>query len=122
MGAEKTTFDISAETLRRLSILKVLYHQRRTDEENPRLTHREIELNLGAPRGSLNFALWYLQGKGYVIRADSGSYGISAEGVDHLEEQACQGRVDGFSAEQEAPAEQYSAAGSRAQIQGGILN
>ena len=114
-------FDLSAETLRRLEILSVLYNQRRTDEDNSKLTSRDLELKMGAPRGSLNFALWYLKSKAYISREDSCAYCISAEGVDHLEERARTGRISGFLAEQETPSEERCAVLS-AQLQDAVLN
>ncbi len=105
----ESAFDISAETRLRLDILSTLYHQQRTDQDNPRLTSRELELELGANRGSLNFALWYLKGKGYVALQDSGAFGISPAGVDFLEEQVHKGRVAGLVHEPETVSARYCA-------------
>ncbi len=104
MSSQKP-FDLLAETRRRLEILSVLHHQRRTDEDNARLTSRDLELKMGAPRGSLNFALWYLKDKRYITREDSCAYAISAEGVDYLEERARTGRISGFLTEEETSSE-----------------
>ncbi len=120
MSSQKP-FDLLAETLRRHEILSVLYHQRRTDEDNARLTSRDLELKLDAPRGSLNFALWYLKGKGYITREDSCAYAISPEGVDYIEVRARTGKVIGFMTEQDASSEDC-ASGLSVHIQDALPN
>jgi hypothetical protein len=102
-ASEKPVFDVSVEVRLRLHILSALYHQRRDDEDHPSLTSRELELKLGAARGGLQFAIWYLKSRGYITREDSCACGISAEGVDFLEGQAIEGRVPGFVAAQNEP-------------------
>ena len=39
------------------------------------------------PREHLLFAIWYLQKKKFIMMDDRSSYIITADGVDHLEEQ-----------------------------------
>ena len=44
---------------------------------------------LGCPREQLEFTLWYLKGKSLIQptdATDAGRYGITFEGVDHVED------------------------------------
>jgi hypothetical protein len=43
---------------------------------------RELERLLDCPREHLAFSIWYLRGKGYLERGDSGRVSITPEGVD----------------------------------------
>jgi hypothetical protein len=45
----------------------------------------EFEQLLGCPREHLEFALWYLKGKGYVKRGDNGRFTLTVPGSDEVE-------------------------------------
>jgi len=77
--------DLEGEVNRRLAILAVLYHRRRTSPNMPEVTLAQIEERMGFPRDYLDFTLWYLQRKAYVSKNDSAQYALTAEGVDFVE-------------------------------------
>jgi len=79
--------DLEGELNRRLAVLAVLYHRRRTDAMHPAVNLAEIEERMGFPRDYLDFTMWYLLKKGYVGKADNAQYALTAEGVDFVEEQ-----------------------------------
>jgi hypothetical protein len=82
--------NMEGELNRRLAVLAVLYHKRRANTNMPEVSLAEIEERMGFPRDYLDFTLWYLQRKGYVVKADNAQYAMTAEGVDFVEAQ----RVD----------------------------
>lgn len=77
----------SGELNKRLAVLAVLYFTRRTNPYAPEVPFLDIEKRLGFPREYLEFTIWYLRTKGYVMRADSNDLMITAEGVDFVETQ-----------------------------------
>jgi len=89
-----TTIDfmdnMEGELNRRLAVLAVLYHRRRSRAHNAEVSLAEIEERMGFPRDYLDFTLWYLQKKGYITKADNAQYTLTAEGVDFVEKE----RVD----------------------------
>jgi len=89
-----TTIDfmdnLEGELNRRLAVLAVLYHRRRSNAHNAEVSLAEIEERMGFPRDYLDFTLWYLQKKGYIAKADNAQYTLTAEGVDFVEKE----RVD----------------------------
>jgi hypothetical protein len=78
---------LDGELNRRLAVLAVLYHRRRTNSEMPEVSLAEIEERMGFPRDYMDFTLWYLQRKGYIARADNAQYTLTADGVDFVEMQ-----------------------------------
>ena len=52
------------------------------------MTVFEFEQLLGCPREHLEFALWYLKGKGYVTRGDNGRFTLTVPGSDEVESPA----------------------------------
>jgi curved DNA-binding protein len=78
---------LDGELNRRLAVLAVLYHRRRTNSTLPGVALAEIEERMGFPRDYLDFTLWYLQKKGYIAKADNAQYTLTAEGVDFVEMQ-----------------------------------
>jgi curved DNA-binding protein CbpA len=76
---------LDGELNRRLAVLAVLYHRRRTNALLPEVSLNEIEDRMGFPRDYLDFTLWYLQKKGFVGKADNAQYTLTAEGVDFVE-------------------------------------
>ena len=67
-------------------LLSLLYVQRRRDMNNPGLGNHEMARLLSTPLELVEFHLWYLKDKGFVERLHSGQYGITALGVDQVEQ------------------------------------
>jgi hypothetical protein len=42
----------------------------------------DLERLLGCPRKHMEFHVWYLKEKGWIVRADDGRFAITASGVD----------------------------------------
>jgi hypothetical protein len=76
---------LDGELNRRLGVLALLYIQRRTNPTHPEVSLGEIELKMGFPRDYLEFTMWYLQKKKYIVGADNARYTLTAEGVDFVE-------------------------------------
>jgi curved DNA-binding protein CbpA len=92
-GTQSET-DFEIERLSRLTVLEVLYTRRRLEADTPGIFVGELEDLTGRPREHLEFTLWYLVQRGFVQRTDNSRLVITAEGVDHLEQnyQASLGR------------------------------
>lgn len=78
--------DFGTEQMFRLTMLEALYTKRRAEPNSPSLYSTELEELLGRPREHLEFTIWYLVQKKLVSRDDSSRLMITADGVDHLEE------------------------------------
>ncbi len=78
--------EFETEQLQRLTVLEVLYTQRRVDPAAPGMYLVEIERLTGQPREHLEFTSWYLIQKDLVQRSDGSRFMITAAGVDYLEE------------------------------------
>ena len=63
-------------------VLSVLYTKRKRDTSDPGLGPIELERLTGCPHEMLDFHLWYLKEKGWIMRLDNGSVAITADGVD----------------------------------------
>jgi curved DNA-binding protein CbpA len=63
-------------------VLSVLYTKRKRDARNPGLGLIELERLTGCPHEMLDFHLWYLKDKGWIMRLENGSVAITADGVD----------------------------------------
>ncbi len=63
-------------------VLSVLYTKRKRDPQEPGLGPIQLERLTGCPREMLDFHLWYLKDKGWIMRTDDGSIAITVEGVD----------------------------------------
>ena len=70
----------------RQGVLSLLYVSRRQDALNPGMGIMEFEKVLGCPQHHMEFHLWYLKEKGWILRTDSGGYAITADGVDKMAE------------------------------------
>jgi hypothetical protein len=46
----------------------------------------EFEKVLGCPRHHMEFHIWYLKEKGWILRTDTGGFAITADGVDKMAE------------------------------------
>jgi curved DNA-binding protein CbpA len=78
--------DFAIEQMFRLTMLEALYTKRRSDPGSPALYSTELETMLGRTREHLEFTIWYLLQKKFLTRDDSSRLVITADGVDHLEE------------------------------------
>jgi curved DNA-binding protein CbpA len=85
-SAERSENDFEAEQILRLTILELLYTRRRTEPDDPAISPLEIEQMTGRAREHLAFTVWYLAQKKFVTRSDSSDLVITADGVEHLEE------------------------------------
>jgi curved DNA-binding protein len=79
--------NLDGELNRRLALLALLYHRRRTRPDMPEVPLDEIETRMGFPRDYLDFTIWYLAKKGYVTRGDSALLALTADGVDFVEKE-----------------------------------
>jgi curved DNA-binding protein CbpA len=83
-GAESEN-DFEMEQRVRLTVLEVLYTQRRIDPDGKGMSPLDVEKLTGRPREHLAFTIWYLTQKKLLMRSDSSMLLISAEGVEYLE-------------------------------------
>ena len=84
-GAQAET-DFEIEQMIRLTLLEALYTKRRIDPSTPAIYSTELETMLGRAREQLEFTIWYLAQRKYVVRDDQSRLMITAEGVDYLEQ------------------------------------
>ena len=63
-------------------VLSVLYTRRKRDPREPGLGPIELERLTGCPYEALEFHLWYLRDKGWIMRMEDGSMAITGDGVD----------------------------------------
>jgi curved DNA-binding protein CbpA len=78
--------DLEAEQITRLSVLEILYSQRRAEVNSPGIFILDLEDLTGRAREHLEFTLWYLAKKGFIDRGDSSRIAITVQGVDYLEQ------------------------------------
>ncbi|HET6978863.1 MAG TPA: DnaJ domain-containing protein [Pyrinomonadaceae bacterium] len=81
--ASENNFEL--EQAVRLTVLEVLYTQRRVNPATPGIYLRELERMIGRPREHLEFTLWYLTQKKLINNDDSRMY-LTADGAEYLEE------------------------------------
>lgn len=77
--------DFEFERTIRLTVLEVLYTQRRVESDSPGLVPSQLEDLIGTPREHLEFTLWFLVQKKLIQRADSAKMTITVDGVEYLE-------------------------------------
>jgi hypothetical protein len=70
---------------RRLAVLSLLYRRCRANVHNPKISLRELEIQMGFPREYLDFTTWYLRTKKYITREDNSDFALTALGVDYVE-------------------------------------
>ena len=63
-------------------VLSVLYTKRKRDPDEPGLGSIQLARLTGCPHEMLNFHVWYLKDKGWIMRMEDGAMAITAEGVD----------------------------------------
>jgi curved DNA-binding protein len=69
----------------RVAVLCLLCDRRRTKPFKPSLSIRQIESMLQATSEELDFALWYLKQRAFVINDDKSSLQITVQGMDQLD-------------------------------------
>ena len=72
-------------------LLSMLYVKRRQNINDPGIGEFELERLSGCPREHLEFHLWYLKAKGWILKLENGTVAITVEGVDRANSE--QGRV-----------------------------
>jgi curved DNA-binding protein CbpA len=77
--------DFDIEQRVRMTVLEVLYTKRRVEPDQPGLFHLDLEKLTGRPREHLEFTIWYLVQKKFVVRTDNSLLAITADGVDYVE-------------------------------------
>ena len=75
-------------------LLSLLYVQRRRNMKSPGLGENQMAHLLGTPLELVEFHLWYLKAKGWVMRLETGHLAITAEGVDQAEQERLPVRAD----------------------------
>lgn len=78
--------EFELEEVTRITVLELLYAQRRADLNAPGIFILDFEDLTGHPREHLEFTLWYLVQKRFIQRGDNSRFNITVEGVDYLEE------------------------------------
>jgi len=79
---------IEGEMNRRLGVLAVLYHKRRTSPRDPKVSLFDLEQRMAFPREYLDFTTWYLKSKQYLTIEDNSDFALTALGVDYVEANA----------------------------------
>jgi curved DNA-binding protein CbpA len=78
--------DFDAEQIVRLTVLEVLYAQRRSEPYGPSISQLHLEEVTGKPREHLEFTIWYLLQKKLIHRGDDMNISITADGVEFIEQ------------------------------------
>lgn len=76
---------LAAERRKRKGILAALFQKRAADPRTPTLTIFDLEDVLSVNREQVEFTLWYLRERTFVIRSDDNRFQITVQGVDALE-------------------------------------
>jgi hypothetical protein len=77
--------DVRGEQIVRLTSLELLYSRRRTEPRQPAMSVLDIEAPVGRPCEHLDFSIWHLTQKRFVVRGDDSGLTITAAGVEYLE-------------------------------------
>jgi curved DNA-binding protein len=78
---------IDGESHRRMGILALLYNRRRTNPDKPGMSILEFESLMAMPREHLNFTIWYLKEKGWVVQQmDNSDFVVTVAGADQVEQ------------------------------------
>jgi hypothetical protein len=81
---ETSANDVAADRRIRVAALSLLYTARRNDPDRPGIGVVELERLLGCPEEHMKFHLWYLKENGWILRTESGTFAITAIGVDRV--------------------------------------
>lgn len=91
--SKEFSLGVDGEANRRMGILCLLYHKRRTNPDDSGYSLLEFEKLMSFPREHLIFTVWYLREKGYVCEIENSDIVITAEGVDYVEKNLPSNRV-----------------------------
>jgi curved DNA-binding protein CbpA len=69
----------------RSAVLCILCDRRRVKPFRPTVSLRDLENMLQSSSDQLNFALWYLKQRSYVVNDDKSNLQVTADGMDYLE-------------------------------------
>jgi DnaJ-like protein len=81
----RSTQGAEAELRKRKGILQMLYGKRLTDPHDSALRGLDFAEMLGCPLEHLNFSMWYLREKKFILRSDNNKYEITWQGVEYHE-------------------------------------
>lgn len=81
-------------------VLSVLYTKRKREALEPGCGPIELERLTGCPHEMLDFHLWYLKEKGWIMRMETGLVAITADGVDQALQVRQRGRTQKLIAEE----------------------
>lgn len=84
-GLKDFELGIDGENNRRMGVLCLLYHRRRTEPEHPGCSVLELERMMSFAREHLLFTIWYLKDKGLILQNETSDYVITGAGVDYVE-------------------------------------
>jgi curved DNA-binding protein CbpA len=76
---------IQAEFRKRHGILRLLYTKRLRDPHDAGMRGRDFIELLGVPAEHLEFALWFLRERRYILRSDNNRFEITCSGVEEFE-------------------------------------
>lgn len=85
-GLKEFTLGIDGESNRRMGVLCLLYHRRRTDPDHPGVSVLDLETMMNTAREHLMFTLWYLKEKDLIRQDQSSDFVITSIGADYVEE------------------------------------
>lgn len=77
--------DFEMEQVMRLTLLEALYTKRRVNPSEPGIYRRDVEKLLGRTQEHLEFTIWYLAQKKYLVVDDNSRLLLTADGAEHLE-------------------------------------
>ncbi|MBL0714661.1 MAG: DnaJ domain-containing protein, partial [Desulfosarcina sp.] len=69
----------------RRTILSILYIDRRENPSNPGVGNWQLEKFVGLPETTIDFHIWYLKEKKWIVLTDTGGYAITAAGGAEIE-------------------------------------
>ena len=78
--------DFEMEQVIRNTILEALYTKRRLDPGNPGIFYGEMEGLIGRPREHIEFTLWFLMQKRFVLIDDKSRLVLTVDGAEYLEQ------------------------------------
>jgi curved DNA-binding protein len=67
-------------------ILSLFYVKKRRNLSDPGLGSMELCRLLDCPEEVIEFHIWYIREKGWIIRLETGMFAITADGVDQVEQ------------------------------------
>ncbi len=69
-------------------LLSIFYARRRKFLQDPGIPDSELERLSGYPIELLEFNLWYMKEKKWIVKTENGMFAITAEGVDRASEES----------------------------------